>query len=154
MRNVKRFGAVAVAAVIALVIAMPVAAKDATIGGFVIGLANAKGLNATSPQIAADSLANVGIRIPSGINFSKHLTEADVARLSQVAGLNVTTTSPDRVFTDDQVSQFFQTFAGELGAGKVGGEQAVERKVDFDPYSKGKGGSKGKKKGQQAAAEQ
>ena len=148
MRNVKRLGAIAVAVVIAVALAMPAVAKDATVGGFVTGLANAKGLNATSPQIAADSLANVGVRIPSGINFSKRLTEADVAQLSRLAGVNVTTTSPDRVFSDGQVSQFFQTFAGELGrGGKVGGEEADTRKVDFDPYSKGKGGSKGKKKG-------
>jgi hypothetical protein len=158
MRNLKRLGAMMIA--IMVVAAVPAVAKDATLGSFIIQLARTKQVPATDLQVAIDSLARVGVRVPAGMNFDKRLTESDVSRISRVAGLNVTTTAPDRSFDQTQVDRFFTTFAGELTAidplegemkngetpdGQSGG--APGNGPPFDPYSKGKGGSKGKKKG-------
>ena len=158
MRNLKRLGAVMIA--IMVVAAVPAVAKNATLGSFIIQMARTKQVPATDLQVAIDSLARVGVRIPAGTNYNKVLTESDVSRISRLAGLNVTTTSPDRGFNQVQVDRFFTTFAGELTTiGPLEGEMdngetpsgqsggAPGAGPPFDPYSKGKGGSKGKKKG-------
>ena len=158
MRNLKRLGAMALVVMLAAV--LPALAKDATVGEFIMGLAKTKQVEATDIGSAVDSLARVGVRVPAGLNFSKSLTEADVSRISRLAGLNVTTTTPDQTFDSVQMDRFFVTFSGELGPGKGDDYQARNGETPdgssgdapgngppFDPYSKGKGGSKGKKKG-------
>lgn len=159
MIRIKRLGVLLVALALATVPVL--AAGNVTVGRFVQELARAKNLNATDAQSAAVSLASVGIRIPSGLDYSRILTEADVASISKTVGLKVTTSRPSAAFDEDRLDRFFTTFATELGP-KVGGETYATRNGEtpegesgdapgngpgFDPYTKGKGGSKGKKKG-------
>ena len=162
MMKVKRL--IAVAATIAMVgaVALPAfaAGSEVTVGRFVQELAKIKNLNATDAEIAADSLAAVGVRLPADINLSKRLTEADVAKISRLAGVRVSTSNPERPFSDDQVDQFFVAFGEDLAGDEdddfdtrngetPGGESgsANGNGPGFNPYTKGKGGAKGKKKG-------
>ena len=90
-------------------------AADKTVGQFVQDLARVKKLNATDPQIAADSLAAMGLRLPAGLDFSAPLTEGDVTKISRTVGLTVSTTDPDALFTSEQVDQYFAAFSGLSG---------------------------------------
>ena len=154
----------ALAIAVALVATLPVfAAGDMTVGSFVKQFAAKKGLNASDERIASDSLAAAGIRLPSGLDYSKSLTEADVAAVARSAGLAVSTSRPSRDFSSEQVDQFFMTFSSELNQGindpistnEDGGQASGSNGngPPFDPYSKGKGGSKGKKKGHRSPTE-
>ncbi len=148
--NVKRLGALFVAALLVTAAVPAFAASDATVGEFVIRLAKTRNLAATDARIAVDALRGIGVRVPADLNYSKKLTEGDVARLSRSFGLNVTTTSPDNSFTTDQVDSFFATFGVDIGfITETEGNSTRDHNsnMTFDPYSKGKGGSKGKKKG-------
>ena len=152
MKNVNRIGALVLAGL--LVVAPVFAAGDMTVGGFVVKLAKAKNLNATDSRIALDSLAGIGIVLPGDMKLSQRLTEGDVARISRLAGLNVTTTQPTAPFDQEQVERFFGTFSIELAPGFGGGGGGAETNNHddgggpaFNPYAKGKGGSKGQKKG-------
>jgi len=149
MKTISRV--VVIVAVLAL--ALPTfAASDITVGSFVQKLAQSKNLNATDARIAADSLRAVGVRVPSDLRLTAPLTEGDVARIARAAGLNVSTNRPEADFTGDQVNQFISTFGTELALVGGGDSVSTQNHEDgngpaFNPYSKGKGGSKGKKKG-------
>ena len=149
----------ALAIAVALVATLPVfAAGNELVGDFVKKMAAEMNLNATDERIAADSLAAVGIRLPSGLDYRKSLTEADVAAIARSAGLAVSTSRPSRDFSSEQVDQFFMTFSGELNQGvedpvSANGANSNGNGPPFDPYSKGKGGSKGKKKGHRSPTE-
>ena len=156
MKYMKRLAALA----IAFSLVVPVYAASVTVGDFVTELARVKQLDAVDAQTAADSLAAAGIRIPSDLDLGKQLTEADVARLSQLMGLKVSSSSPDRAFSGEQVDQFFVAFGEDIAGGQdddfdtrngetPGGESgsANGNGPGFNPYTKGKGGAKGKKKG-------
>ncbi len=148
--NVKRLGALLVAALLVTAAVPAFAASDATVGDFVIKLAKSRNLAATDARVAADSLRGVGVRIPVETELSARLTERHVADLSRVLGLNLTTTNPDKDFSTAQVDQFFATFGGDIGY-KLGAAGDSTRGpatgLAFNPYTKGKGGDKGKKKG-------
>ena len=146
--SLKRFGALTLA-LLFVVAATPTFAADATVGNFVVKLAKARNLAATDARLAADSLRGVGIRVPAGTDFNATLTEGDVARLSRLFGLTVTTTTPSNTFSTEQVDRFFVTFGSDLGgsAYATNSDDGDDDGPAFNPYSKGKGGSKGKKKG-------
>lgn len=163
----KRIGAFAVVVFLALATVMPVMSAETgamTVGRFVQRLAQSHQLNAEDPVVAAGSLERIGIRLPSGLDFRRLLTERDVATISRAAGLEVKTNRPNATFGSERVDRFFMTFASEFAPapGKQGGEEYTTRGgatpdgesgnsngngPPFDPYTKGKGGSKGKKKG-------
>jgi len=163
----KRVGACIVSVMLAAAMVTPVMSADdkgeMTVGRFVLRLANSHQLNATDPALAAGALERVGIRLPQGLDFQKPLTERDVASISRAAGLDVTTNRPDTSFGSERVDRFFMTFASEFNAQTKGGDDTISTRngetpdgqsgpapgngPGFDPYSKGKGGSKGKKKG-------
>lgn len=151
--NVKRIGALFVAALLVTAAVPAIATSDATVGEFVIKLAKSRNLAATDARVAGDALRGVGVRVPADLNYSKRLTEGDVALLARSFGLNVTTTNPDNSFTSDQVDRFFATFGTDIGStfdkgGSVNMPRASENSgPPFNPYAKGKGGDKGKKKG-------
>ena len=158
MKLTKRLAVLAVA--FSLVAPIYAATQLVTVGDFVTELARLKQLNAADAQTAADSLAAVGIRVPADLDLGKQLTEADVARLSRLFGLKVTSSSPERAFSGEQVGQFFVAFGDDIAAGgdddfdtrngeTPDGESgsANGNGPGFNPYTKGKGGSKGKKKG-------
>ncbi len=149
--NVKRLGALFVAALLVTAAVPAFAASDATVGEFVIKLAKARNLAATDARVAVDALRGIGVRVPADLNYSKKLTEGDVARLSRSFGLNVTTTTPDNSFDADQVDRFFATFGTDIIFNTPPGRTATSGENNsgppFNPYSKGKGGSNGKKKG-------
>lgn len=138
-----------------LTLALPVvAAEEASVGSFVQRLAEAKNLDAADAEIAAASLRGAGISIPADLRLTETLTEGDVARISRTLGLDVSTNRPDAVFSSRQVEQFFSAFrVGEALRGELTlasdpypGEAGATSPA-FDPYLKGRGGSKGKKKG-------
>ena len=116
LMNVKRLGALFVAALLVMAAVPTFAASDATVGDFVIKLAKSRNLAATDARVASDSLRGLGVRVPTNLDYSSKLTEGDVARLSRSFGLNVTTTTPDNLFTADQVDSFFATFGSDIGA--------------------------------------
>ncbi len=152
MATIKRIGPIAAAAALFLAFVTPaMAASDITVGDFVQRLAAAKGLAGTDTRVAVDALRGIGVRVPADLNYSKKLTEGDVAIMARSFGLNVTTTNPDNLFTSDQVDSFFATFGGDIDFTLVGDDGLTSKHhapgLTFDPYSKGKGGSKGKKKG-------
>jgi hypothetical protein len=147
---------IAVTAVVGILAAAPVLAEQVTVGRFVMDLAKAKRLEAVDARSAAAALDRVGVRIPAGTDFSKRLTEGDVARLSRLAGLNVTTTNPDGSFDNDRLGSFFTVFASELATGSARSSTSTEGEESgppFDPYAKGNGGSKGKKLGHRSPSD-
>lgn len=138
-----------------LLVAAPCAAEDYTVGQFVQRLASKKKVDASSPSVAAASLAAVGTPIPATIDLSKPLTEGDVVEISRSLGLRVTTSRPGTVFDRIRVDRFLGAFAVELGLDdrltRDGeGEQGDQDEdfgdgmdgPDFDPFSKAKGKGK------------
>ncbi len=127
-----------------------VAAEEPTVGSFIQRLAGAKNLDAADEKIAAETLHASGVRLPADLEFSKPLTEGDVARISRALGLAVSTNRPTAGFSNDQVDRFFSSFRVELALTANGGAQNPVRSPaagPFNPYEKGKGGAKGKKRG-------
>jgi hypothetical protein len=159
MKSLVRASATVAAALLVVALATPaVAANDVTVGQFVQRMAMAKNLNSTDAMIAADSLQAVGIRLPEDLKMTARLTEADVVEISRAAGLRVTSSNPDKLFTSDQVDSFFFAFSDEIGVtGDPGDEAFTVRPYGegngngwgppFDPFTKGKGQAKGKAKG-------
>ena len=150
MRKANRVAAMAVAVIMLAAVAAPALASEATVGRFVQELAKVKNLNATDPAIAADSLRAVGVRLPSGLQYTKRLTEADVAEISRSAGLLVTTSNPDAYFGEEKVDRFFQAFSVELTQNAGAGEIITTTDTasqPFDPFTKGKSNGNGKGKG-------
>lgn len=135
-----------------LALALPaVAAADTTVGVFVQRLAQSKKLDATDARIAADTLRQAGVHLPVDLELSARLTEGDVARISRALGLAVSTNRPDAGFSGEQVDRFFESFRVELtlaaGGEAANGSPGRMAGTPFNPYTKGKGGSKGKKRG-------
>jgi len=99
----------------------------------------------------AEALREAGIRLPSDLMLSARLTEGDVARISRALGLAVSTNRPGAGFSGQQVDKFFASFRVELTLAPDGGDLDSARGAvagtQFNPYTKGKGGSKGKKRG-------
>ena len=148
MRNLVRFGAVAIA--LALLTVVPVEAGEMTVGQFVQQLARAKNLNATDANVASDALAGVGIVLPSSLSYSNVLTEGDVASIARVAGLNVRTANPTAIFGSEKASRFFSSFSSELRTGnKTYRERKFRKKGKDEDGGEGEdpGSGKGKGKG-------
>ena len=166
MMSKKRLGVLAVSVLVVAAAAVPALASDYTVGQLVQRMAKEMNLQSTDARSAAGSLAEAGIQLPAGLDYAKGLTEADVAVIARAAGLKVTTSRPESSFSEGQVDRFFMTYAGELGwvgdddssvrNGETGDGQsggAPGNGPGFDPYSKGKGGAKGKKKGHRSPTE-
>ena len=166
MKQLSRLCAVAVAVcMVSLVVAPAIADGSSRVGGFLIRMAEFKNIRAMDSQMAADGLRASGVKIPTNLDHEALLTEAAVTRLSQLAGVRVTTSTPDRVFDATQVDRFFASFADEFSSGAIGrsadfdcapgldgdcnnpGNPNVDPQAPFDPFSKGKGKNKGKGKG-------
>lgn len=152
MRSVKHLSVLAAVVMVAAVMIPTLAASDVTVGQFVMQFARAKNLNATDARIAVDSLRAVGIRLPADLRMGDRLTEREVVRIAQSAGLPVNTANPDDPFDSEEVDRFFVVFGTELGAG--GTNPPVQPTVrTFDPFTKGKGKHKGKAKGHRTPSE-
>ena len=116
MRSTQRLSvAASLLLVLALLAPAALGAEETTVGRFVQDLARLKSLTATDARVAADSLATVGVQLPTGLDFNKRLTEADVTLISGAAGLRVTTTTPEAPFDAPKVERFFVAFGPELG---------------------------------------
>jgi hypothetical protein len=130
---------------------LPVTASDVvTVGEFIQKLALAKKVDSSAPQVALDSLDRIGIRLPTGLDLSAGLTEGDVARISRSLGLSVSTNRPQTGFSAEQVDKFLASFRVELvlnSGGNAGTRAPTPASGRFDPYTKGKGSGKGKKRG-------
>ncbi len=135
---------IATMAVLTVLLA-PVEAAEMTVGQFVQELAKFKNLPADDGRVAADALAGAGLRLPAGLDFSKKLTEGDVARISAAGGLPVSTSQPHTVFSSEQVERFLLAFSMELTGEDVGEDPPETREKDpgFDPFAKAKGKGKG-----------
>jgi len=172
MKHVTRLGAVAVVlSMVALLTAPALADGSSRVGHFLIRMAEFKNIHTTDSQMAADALRTVGVEVPGDLNHDAVLTESVVIRLSRLAGVNVTTSVPDRRFDAVQVDRFFASFSDEFtqtGASQRGdfdcapglegdcnnpGNPDVFPNAPFDPFSKGKGKNKGKGKSSQTPSE-
>jgi hypothetical protein len=146
MRRVNRIGLIAVLAV--AVAALPALAGTVTVGSFYSEIAKAKQLTAVDAASAEASLRAAGYQLPS-LALGKALTEGDVASISNVLGLNVTTSRPAEVVSDAQMSQFVSSFSTQLGATALkSGDLTNPYTINSqggDPGNSGNG--KGKKKG-------
>jgi hypothetical protein len=166
MKQLSRLSAVAVAVcLVSLAVAPAMADGSIRVGQFLIRMAEFKNIRALDSETAADGLRAVGVRVPADLDHGALLTEADVARLSSLVGVRVTTSTPDRVFDEVQVDRFFASFSDEFSEGAIGrsadfdcapglegdcnnpGNPDVDPQAPFDPFSKGKGKNKGKGKG-------
>jgi hypothetical protein len=144
-----------------LVVAPALADGTTKVGDFLIRLAEFKNLHPADSRMAAGALTRVGIDVPGDLDHDAVLTEGEVTRLSRLAGVNVTTRTPGRIFNADQVERFFASFADELAASDAATRECTHPSGDcsnpgnpypdpqapFDPFSKGKGKNKGKGKG-------
>ncbi len=136
----------------AMALAWPASASDeVTVGDFIQRLAQEKHLNSADARIAIESLGEAGIHLPPDLELSTRLTEGDVARISRALGLAVSTNRPGAGFSGQQVDKFFASLRVELTLAPDGGDLDSARGAvsgtQFNPYTKGKGGSKGKKRG-------
>ena len=140
MRRFNRFGLIAVIAIAAT--AVPAFAGGVTVGRFYTELAKAKHLGAVDAVSAEAGLRAAGYELPQ-LMLNKGLTEGDVATISNVMGLSVTTTRPTSAVSESQMNQFFSSFASELAPTSSGSQ--TTRSQGGDPGNSGNG--KGKKKG-------
>ena len=142
MRRVNRFGLIAVLAAVA---AMGSAlAGDVTVGRFYTEIAKAKQLTAVDAVSAEASLRAAGFRIPE-LSLGKSLTEGDITSIANSLGLAVSTSRPNELVSDSQMSQFLSSFSSQLGS-KVGTVNPyTPDSQGGDPGNSGNG--KGKKKG-------
>jgi len=139
-------------AVLLLVVlfAVPASATEVTVGTFVERLAQSKNLDATDARIAVRQLRDAGIHLPSDLVLSDRLTEGDVARISRALGLNVSTNRPGAGFSGEQMDVFFASYQVERALAadtSLDGVRSTGSGPPFNPYAKGKGGGKGKKRG-------
>ena len=147
MRNLKRLGGIAIAVALAVVLAGPATASDITVGQFIQKIARAKNLNANDARIAIDSLAAVGIAVPSNLRLDAPLTEGDVSAIARSAGLNVRTASPDAAFGSAKADRFVSSFGGDLRTAQGDTRERRYRKghgEGEDENGQGKGKGKGK----------
>ncbi len=123
---------------------------ELTVGDFVVRLAQAKEVDSSTARVAVESLRRAGLVLPD-LELSRALTEGDVARISRAIGLAVSTNRPEAGFSGEQVDKFFSSFQVETalarGAADPGDPGVRSPAGNFNPYTKGKGGSKGKKRG-------
>jgi len=140
MRTVRIIALVA-AGIAALGWAGPaLAAGDVTVKDFVVRIAQAKQLPATSCDGAASSLREAGYNLPV-VSCDSTLTEGDVARISESIGIRVTTSQPTAVFGAAQVDAYFTAFERQVsGDPDARGDGTDE---GSDPLTKGKGKKKG-----------
>ena len=146
--------------VIALAIVPAFAAtgnSSATVGDFLRANAEIKGLESGDAAQAVAALRNAGYAIPD-LALDRLLTQGDVVRISQSLGLNVTTSTPEATFGENELGNFFSAFGETLSGGtSAGGTTANSEPPDgkddgpanpdppsgVDPISKGKGKKKG-----------
>jgi hypothetical protein len=143
MKKFKVLGGVA-AVFVALSLCVPaVAAENVTVGDFVIQLAKVRGYTASNAAEAKASIEGTGIMLPV-MDFDRTLTQGDVVRIGNAAGLNLNSSTPEAAFTGDQLNSFMVSFAPELGA--TDGENTTDGAKNgngADPRTKGKGKKKG-----------
>ena len=156
MRNLTRIGALAIVlALVAASVAPVMASGEITVGRFIQQLARVKGLNASDPRVAADSLAGVGIYVPSYLKYGATLTEGDVAVIARAAGLNVKSGTPEAIFDTAMSDRFFRSFSSDLRSSAysspmIDDEDETDDEIDDEgkdgkgPSGKGDGKGKGK----------
>jgi hypothetical protein len=148
MKIARRLG-VAAALIAAAGLLVPAMAADYRTGDFVKRVAAEKGLAATTPDVAVNSLGQAGYKLPA-LDLQSILTEGDVVNISNVLGINVTTTQPDAVFSETQAEGYFAAFSTELGKSDerntsdiLGTDVIGNNGNGANPLEKGKGKKKG-----------
>lgn len=150
MKNFVSLRGVATALVAVAVFVGPALAVDQlTVGDFYKKLADIKAVEYTDAITAEAALRAAGMPLPN-LDLAKVLTQGDVAEVATAAGLRVTTSTPDALFTEDQADQFVSSFGTEIGV-VVGpgdgdedmGTDALPWENGADPLTKGKGLKKG-----------
>lgn len=149
MRTAKRFGVVAAALIVLAAMVPAFAADGVKVGEFVVKVAEAKQLPAANTATAERSLRDAGYDLPA-LDLNGALTERVVVQISRALGINVSTSSPDAVFTTTQVNDFFSVFGQDVGVvNNPGGDDNPQPRGDkpkVDPLTKGKGKKKGLKR--------
>jgi hypothetical protein len=85
------------------------------VGDFVLRYAAAQGLagQTASPEEARAALRKAGVIGSGSLDLSAPLTEGDVSSLSS-RQLKVTTNAPERAFSQQRLTEFFDVFGPEL----------------------------------------
>ena len=139
------------------VLAGSASGNAATVGDLLQGTARLRGIDAADGALAAAALREAGFDVPA-TDLDKVLTQGDVVRIARSLGLNVTSSTPETIFDDDDLGNFFSAFSGALSRGDSAGgagthsdspDDKDEGPADpnppsgVDPLSKGKGKKKG-----------
>lgn len=148
MRNSTIVRGVIAVLVAAICVAPALAAQtQVTWGEFGVEIAKARNVAANDASTAWSALEADGVRLPS-VDFGERMTQRDVVRLSEIIGINLTSSTPDAPFTSDQMRAFMVSFAPELAGetadqGMDGGTDVPGNGNGADPRTKGKGKKKG-----------
>ncbi len=140
--------AAVLAVVAALAMAPAYAGGKATVGDFLVRLAQAKHLGAATPQEALQALRSAGLDLPR-LDLKAALTEGTVVAISNRLGIQVTTSNPDAELTQEQVDRYFAAFGDEVRLDNPPDPDPDPdpevHKPDHgtDPLQKGKGKKKG-----------
>ena len=140
-------GVVAVLAVAICIAPALAAQKQVTWGEFGVEIAKARNVASSDAQTAWSSLEAEGVRLPN-VDLGARMTQRDVVQLSELIGINLTSSTPDEAFTSDQMRAFMVSFAPEIsgdtgGQTEAGGTDVPGKGNGADPRTKGKGKKKG-----------
>jgi len=101
-----------------------------TAGEFLVEIANAKNLRVADVTTAEAVLRTAGYDLPS-LDWSKVLTEGDVAAIASFVGLRVVTSNPSNSFSRLRVDRFLTSMSSELsGARRDPGKSDSANKDD------------------------
>jgi len=87
----------------------------ATVGDFVKGVAETRGIVRDTPAAAREALGRYGYDVPS-VDSGKTLTEGDVVRIGNALGLNLATSQPTSTFDFDRMQRFLRAVGPRIAA--------------------------------------
>ena len=93
-----------------------------TVGDFVVRLADALNpahRDITTLEQAKQFFAGQGIVLPAKLDLTAPLTQADVATVTSLVGVNVNPTKPAELFTADSVDGFVSTLRDGVETGRI-----------------------------------
>jgi hypothetical protein len=143
MANISRKSCVLVAVALIAGATLVSAGEATTVGDFLVSLAGAAGLDASSQTAAQNSLRDAGWGLPD-LNLGAMLTEGDVVAIAASGGLKVTTSTPQASFDQSRVQSFLTAFGPTINAeGAHADSHPAPWDHGADPRTKGKGKKKG-----------
>ena len=114
--------------------------EPATVGEFLVEVAEVRGIDATSPSDSVRWLRHSGWAIPD-LDFDAPLTESVIVTVGRAAGIRIKTTRPDATVSASETSSVIVALrpSRDEGAASADGFDGN----GADPLTKGKGLKKG-----------